>query len=559
MPKIKVLCRNPDDFLRETKHDIHKVPRSSKAEQSPFKEQVEYTRALNAVKLERTFAKPFLGALDGHRDGVNVLCKHPTSVALLMSGACDGEIICWNLPRKQLASKVQAHDGLVNGMAAHSAGQYFFSCGSDKTIKQWAVDAEGKIRPEPMNTLLTKSIYTCLDHHWKEDMFVTSGTKVDVWDESRSEPVRSFSWGVDSVSHVKFNPVETYLLGGASHDRSILLYDMRESAPLRKVIMKMRTNALSWNPMEAFTLTSANEDGNLYTFDMRNLSMPLNMHRDHTAAVMDVDYSPTGREFVSAGYDKVIRIFPVDKGRSREVYHTKRMQRVGCVAWSRDAKYILSASDEMNIRLWKAIAWEQLGKLAPREKAAMNYANALKDRFGSFEQVRRIQRNRHVPKHIYNEMKQQRESREAATRKEDKKRAHSKPGSVPHVSVRKRQMVGETDVPLGVTLPRIVTSSDGGPFGDDVSTEGDVSSEGERTDVGVTLQWTDCTRGLKAGGAVARSVTRRCCGMVCHQAVLWHGVSPGGAVIWCVTRRCCGTVCHQAVLWHGVSSRSPGS
>ncbi|XP_076462875.1 DDB1- and CUL4-associated factor 13-like [Babylonia areolata] len=445
MPKIKVLSRNPDDFLRETKHDIHKVPRSSNAAENPFKEQVEYTRALNAVKLERTFAKPFLGALDGHRDGVNVLCKHPTSLALLLSGACDGEIISWNVPHQKLASKVQAHEGMVQGMAAHCSGRYFFSCGSDKTIKQWSVDAEGKIGAEPDNTLLAKCIYTSLDHHWKDDMFVTSGSRVDVWDERRSEPVRSFAWGVDSVHHVKFNPVETYLLGGAAHDRSILLYDMRGSAPLRKVIMKLRTNALSWNPMEAFTLTSANEDGNLYTFDMRKLSMPLNMHRDHTAAVMDVDYSPTGREFVSAGYDKVIRIFPVDKGHSREVYHTKRMQRVGSVVWSRDSKYIFSASDEMNIRVWKSVAWEALGKLAPREKAAINYANALKERYGSFKQVRRIQRNRHVPKHIYNEMKQQRESREAATRREERKRAHSKAGSVPFVSVRKKQMVGEVE------------------------------------------------------------------------------------------------------------------
>ena len=29
--------------------------------------------------------------------------------------------------------------------------------------------------------------------------------------------------------------VQTYLLGAAAHDRSILLYDMRGSAPLRKV------------------------------------------------------------------------------------------------------------------------------------------------------------------------------------------------------------------------------------------------------------------------------------------------------------------------------------
>ena len=33
--------------------------------------------------------------------------------------------------------------------------------------------------------------------------------------------------------------------------------------------------------------------------------------------VMDVAYSPTGTEFVSASYDRTIRIFAVDKGHSR--------------------------------------------------------------------------------------------------------------------------------------------------------------------------------------------------------------------------------------------------
>ena len=44
-------------------------------------------------------------------------------------------------------------------------------------------------------------------------------------------------------------------------------------------------------------------------------------------AVMDVDYSPTGREFVAGSYDRSVRIFAYNGGRSREVYHTKRMQR----------------------------------------------------------------------------------------------------------------------------------------------------------------------------------------------------------------------------------------
>lgn len=37
------------------------------------------------------------------------------------------------------------------------------------------------------------------------------------------------------------------------------------------------------------------------------------------SAVMDVDYSPTGREFVAGSYDRSVRIFGFNAGHSREV------------------------------------------------------------------------------------------------------------------------------------------------------------------------------------------------------------------------------------------------
>jgi hypothetical protein len=66
MPKIKVLSRNPDDYVRETKHDIHKMPRNYAPDVHPMAQAREYVRALNATKLERVFAKPFIASLDGH-------------------------------------------------------------------------------------------------------------------------------------------------------------------------------------------------------------------------------------------------------------------------------------------------------------------------------------------------------------------------------------------------------------------------------------------------------------------------------------------------------------
>lgn len=42
---------------------------------------------------------------------------------------------------------------------------------------------------------------------------------------------------------------------------------------------------------------------------------------------MDVEFSPTGEELVTGSYDRTVRIWRRDQGQSRDIYHTKRMQR----------------------------------------------------------------------------------------------------------------------------------------------------------------------------------------------------------------------------------------
>jgi len=74
------------------RHFVFAVPRNYDPSLHPFEGLREYTRALNAVKLERVFAKPFVGNLDGHQDGVSCLGKHPQHLSLLVSGSYDGEV-----------------------------------------------------------------------------------------------------------------------------------------------------------------------------------------------------------------------------------------------------------------------------------------------------------------------------------------------------------------------------------------------------------------------------------------------------------------------------------
>lgn len=439
--KIKVLCRNPRDYTRQRSTDIHKLPRNLDPSQHPLEGPREYVRALNATKLDRVFAKPFVGSLSGHTDGVYTLCKHPKSLSIVLSGSCDGEVRIWNLATRECVKSLPAHSGFVRGLCLAPDGASFFTVGEDKVIKQWRYSEECGEDCEPVSTILGRSVFLGIDHHWRDDSFATCGDRVDIWDESRSEPVRSFTWGADSITSLKFNPVEFNLLATVGTDRAVALYDVRQSAPLHKAVLSMRSNAVSWSPTEPLNFTVANEDSNLYTFDMRRLDKSRVVHKDHVMAVMDVAYSPTGTEFVSGGFDKTLRIFGVECGRSREVYHTKRMQRIFCVIWSSDAKYVLSGSDETNIRLWKANASEKLDKVHPREKTSLEYASSLREKYRHHPQVRRIARHRQVPRMVYSQTRERRVMLASQRRKARNRALHSKPGTVTQTKEKMKNIV----------------------------------------------------------------------------------------------------------------------
>lgn len=319
-----------------------------------------------------------------------------------------------------------------------------FTCSDDKTVRIWNIDQEEALEQEeqitPVATFLGEHSFSGITHHRKSTMFATSGTRIDLWDPSRSEPVHSFEWGAESIYSTQFSPVEVNILASSASDRNIVLYDTRLKTPLKKIIMTMTTNCISWNPMEAFNFTTANEDSNCYTFDVRKLDRALNIHEDHVSAVMSVDYSPTGKEFVSGSYDRTVRIFGADAGHSRECYHAKRMQRVFTVKYSADHRYVMSGSDDTNIRLWKARASERLGPMLPREQTKQNYYDKLKKKFEHAPEIKRISRHRQLPKQINSMKKLKHIGKQSKAIKDKRRRAHSK-NKAPPKAAKKRKVI----------------------------------------------------------------------------------------------------------------------
>ncbi|TFK67609.1 WD40 repeat-like protein [Pluteus cervinus] len=441
--KISVLQRAPADHLPMRPGDPTPTSRNLNPLLHPFARARERIRALNAAKMDKIFAKPFVDALEGHVDAVEVLCRQPGSVVTVASGSWDGGIILHNLAqRTRLLTLQQAHKGKVSGLC-FAGSDKLLSCGVDRNIKLWSV---GENAPQtPVSIYPGKYGFNSIDHHRTDPVFATASNLVQIWDETKSAPISNltFPTSTETISAVRFNLSESSVLASIGSDRTFTLYDIRTGKAERRVVMQMRSNALAWSPTFPTSVLLASEDHNLYTFDIRHLDSPTQIYKAHVAAVMSCDWSPTGLEFVSGGWDRTVRIWKEGQGHSPEVYHTKRMQRVTSSLFSADARFVLSGSDDGNVRIWKAKASEKLGVVTARERAAIEYRDSLKERWKMDTEVGTVMRRRHLPKSVHKTSQLKHTMLEARRVKEERRRKHTRAGENKPKAERKKVVLAE--------------------------------------------------------------------------------------------------------------------
>jgi DDB1- and CUL4-associated factor 13 len=98
--KVKVINRNETAMTRERAEDVMQVHRNLDPTLHPFERAREYTRAVNAAKLERVFAKPFVAALP-HDEAVYCLARNPQRLNCVLAGCGDGLVKIWDIPDKR--------------------------------------------------------------------------------------------------------------------------------------------------------------------------------------------------------------------------------------------------------------------------------------------------------------------------------------------------------------------------------------------------------------------------------------------------------------------------
>jgi WD repeat and SOF domain-containing protein 1 len=100
------------------------------------------------------------------------------------------------------------------------------------------------------------------------------------------------------------------------------------------------------------------------------------------------------------------------------------MQRVFSTTFSADARYVLSGSDDGGIRLWRAEASSRSGIMNERERSHREYEKTLVERYQHLPEIRRIQKQRHIPKAVKKASEIKRIEESSLKRREENKRRH---------------------------------------------------------------------------------------------------------------------------------------
>lgn len=149
---------------------------------------------------------------------LHILMHHGSDCATLSPKVMDKTRFPLSQSTPRLYQRVAARRGAVRGLATTPDGDSCVSCGADSTVKFWKLPLApfqaGPLEEEsrPVLEFQGSGAFRGLDHHGEKDVFVTCGAAVDVWAHERTQPIKTFAWGSDSVVSVRFNPVSEELL-----------------------------------------------------------------------------------------------------------------------------------------------------------------------------------------------------------------------------------------------------------------------------------------------------------------------------------------------------------
>lgn len=251
---------------------------------------------------------------------------------------------------QHLLRTIDCRQGAVRAVRFNLDGNYFLSCGSDKSLKLWSSSRGTLLK------VYSGHGYEVLDADSSFDnsqiCSCSSDKTVILWDVASGQVTRKLRGHAGKVNCVQFNEEATVMLSG-SIDGTVRCWDTRSRRQEPIQILDEARDSVSSLKVAQHELLTGCVDGRVRRYDLRMGQL----HVDFISSpITCVCFTQDGQCTLSSSLDSTLRLLDKSSGEMLGEYKGHKMKgyKLDCCLSHKDT-HVLSCSEDGHVYFWDLV------------------------------------------------------------------------------------------------------------------------------------------------------------------------------------------------------------